>query len=168
MRHLSFYILCLFIYSCTNNESHNLLNEVNDSNAGVHAGATDTIVKSTIALQDGCYEMTMKRDTASLHLTIQDTTITGKLNYRWHDKDHNTGTIKGFLKDSLIIADYTFESEGMTSVREVVFKLKGDTLIQGFGDLEEQEGKIIFTNRERLQFMNENPFLKVNCNRIHK
>jgi len=161
-------ISCVAVFvACSNNQTaDNSLG--NDSTTGAHAGAADTIVHSTIALQNGCYEMIMKRDTATLSLQIQDTTIAGDLNFRWAEKDHNKGTIKGSIRDSLLVADYTFESEGLTSVREVVFKLQGDTIFQGFGELIEQNGKVIFKQRDQLQFNTAFPFIKVDCEHLHK
>lgn len=159
--------LALFVACNTNTTAENN-NTDNDSTIGIHAGATDTISRSSIALQDGCFEMIMKRDTATLSLRVQDTLIQGELNYRWAEKDHNKGTINGTVQDSFLIADYTFESEGLTSVRKVVFKLKGDTLLQGYGELSEQNGKTVFTQIERLQFDTAFPFVRVNCQQLHR
>jgi hypothetical protein len=162
------WISALWLFWACNDNAKPGADNGNDSTTGVHAGATDTIVRSTIGLQDGCYEMIMKRDTATLSLHIQDTTISGDLNYRWAEKDHNKGTIRGYVRDSLLIADYTFESEGLTSVREVVFKLKGDTLLQGVGELTEQNGKIIFKQKDQLQYDKTFPFIKVDCQQLHR
>lgn len=155
-----------FLGACHDNAASNVEAPGNDSTTGVHAGATDTIARSSIALQEGCYAMFMKRDTATLSLHIQDTIVTGDLHYRWAEKDHNIGTIKGYVRDSLLMADYTFESEGLTSVREVVFKLKGDTLLQGVGQLTEQNGKIIFTHKDQLQYDKMVPFVKMDCQQL--
>jgi hypothetical protein len=89
--------------------------------------------------------------------------VSGTLRYDWHEKDHNSGTIKGVLRNNSIYADYTFESEGMTSVREVVFKIQDTVLLQGFGALTEENGKIIFQHRDSLQFDTIHPFLKIMC-----
>ena len=155
---------------CACNDNATTASETNDNDTttGAHAGATDTITRSSIALQEGCYQMIMKRDTATLSLQIQDSTISGNLNYRWAEKDHNKGTIKGFVRDSLLIADYTFESEGLTSVREVVFKLRGDTLLQGTGELTEQNGKTIFKQKDQLQYDKTAPFIRVTCQQVHR
>ena len=72
------------------------------------------------------------------------------------------------MQDSLLIADYTFESEGMTSVREVVFKLQGDTLLQGYGERTDQNGKIVFKQKEKLQYDKTFPFIKVACQQRHQ
>lgn len=158
----------LLLVACTNDTATQSDETNNDSTTHVHAGAADTISRSSIALQSGCYEMTTKGDTATLSLQIQDTVIMGDLNFRWAEKDHNKGTIKGTVQDSLLIADYTFESEGLTSVREVVFKLQGDTILQGFGELKDQNGKIVFVQKDKLQFDTSFPFVRVNCQDLHR
>lgn len=63
----------------------------------------------------------------------------------------------------MIYADYSFQSEGTTSVREVIFKISGDTLIQAFGDLIEKKGKIVFKDTNNLQYINSSPFIKASC-----
>ncbi|MFN2456977.1 MAG: hypothetical protein ABR502_02140 [Chitinophagaceae bacterium] len=155
------YILLIyttFLIACGNKPTEQA------SDSTVHANAKDTIVTNAQPMViAGCYEMTMKRDTAALRLDVQDTIVTGKLNYHFYEKDWNGGDIKGIIRDNLIHADYTFRSEGMTSVREVVFKIQDDALWQGFGDLTEKNGKIIFVNKQNLQFHSINPFIKVNC-----
>lgn len=158
------FFLFLLLASCGNasNENGNAGDTANTE--GAHAGAKPTgVIGSKPMVLAGCYEMTIKRDTATLNLQVQDTAVSGNLQYRWAEKDGNTGTIKGVLRDSLIIADYTFQSEGTTSVREVVFKIHNNTLVQAFGQLIDQAGKIVFIDRAGLQYMHENPFVKVPC-----
>jgi hypothetical protein len=158
----------LLLLACNNNTSNPTNDKDNDSMTSVHAGADDTVIQSSIALRDGCYAMIRKKDTATLSVHIQDTVITGQLNYRWAEKDHNTGTIQGHVQDSLLIANYTYESEGLTSVREVVFKLRGDTLLQGFGEVKEQHGKMILTQKSQLQFDTALLFLKTDCQKLQR
>lgn len=136
----------------------------NDGTGSVHGNATPIGTTDTKPLiLDGCYEMIIRQDTAKLELTIQDSTVTGRLVYDWHEKDRNTGTIKGVLRDSLIIADYQFESEGMMSVREVVLRIGKDALSQGFGELSDNNGKIVYTDPSNLQYDTVHPFIKVPC-----
>lgn len=137
-----------------------------DGTGTVHGNATPVGTTDTKPLiLDGCYQMIIRQDTATLELTIQDTTVTGKLVYDWNEKDRNTGTIKGVLRDSLIIADYHFESEGMMSVREVVLRIGNDALSQGFGELSDNNGKIVYTDPSNLQYDTIHPFIKVPCGR---
>lgn len=157
-------VLLLF-WACNNNAA--TTEEAKDTAASsqtIHNNIRDTVVTgATPVVLNGCYQMTLKRDTAILRLDVQDSTVTGDLRYAFYEKDHNAGTIKGVLRNDTIYADYTFQSEGMTSVREVVFQVQGNTLLQGFGDLTEQNGKVVFQNRRKLQFQEANPFLKITC-----
>ena len=132
----------------------------------VHSRAADTIVTNARPLVlSGCYEMVMKQDTASLVLHVTDTTVTGNLNFHWYQKDRNEGTLKGVLRNDMIYADYSFQSEGLTSVREIIFKIKDTTLLQGTGELAEQNGKIVYQDKENLSFNETYPFIKVACNK---
>ena len=154
MRILS--ILVIFCAAC--NEA------AQPQESAVHANATDTTTTaSTPIILAGCYQMTLKKDSAILDLNIQDTTVSGKLNYIFFEKDQNRGTINGVLRNDVIYADYTFESEGKTSVREVIFKISGDTLIPAYGELTLRDNKIIFANKQDLQFNDLHPFIKVAC-----
>lgn len=130
----------------------------------VHANATDTIVTdATPMVIEGCYEMTMKRDTATMQLSVRDTLITGKLNYRFYKKDWAEGFLNGVIRNDLIIADYTFNSEGMTTLREVIFRIHDNALWQGVGDLTEKNGKVVYLNRDNIQYNSIYPFVKVDC-----
>ena len=132
----------------------------------VHTGPKDTIVTGAKAISlAGCYQMILKQDTATLQLDVKDSTVTGILNFHWYEKDWNEGTLKGVLRENRIHADYTFHSEGMVSVREVVFRIaENGSLVSGFGDLVEQGGKLVFADREALQFQVDHPFLPIPCN----
>ncbi len=111
----------------------------------------------------GCYAWIAKKDSALLKLDISGNKVSGNLNYFLYEKDNNKGTINGILQDSLIIADYTFQSEGMTSVRQVVFKIYGGSLIEGFGDINMKGDTARFKNISQLQFQEERPFIKTDC-----
>lgn len=132
----------------------------------VHAGAADTIVTGAKAIPlTGCYQMILKRDTATLELDVKDSTVTGTLQYRWFEKDWNEGTLKGHVRQDRIHADYSFHSEGVTSVREVVFRIAEDgSLVEGFGDLVQQDRKLVFADKEALQYQETHPFLPIPCN----
>ena len=161
---LLFSFLCSLV-ACNNSSGDRDAVSDSSDNTGVHASADPVVgfAEGSPFVLKGCYEMTMKRDTATLNLQVQDTVVTGDLVYRWYERDGNTGTIKGVLRDSLIVADYTFESEGMTSVREVIFRIKDTTLVQAFGELDARQDKVVFRNPSQVQYMVDNPFVKVDC-----
>ncbi len=85
-----------------------------------------------------------------MHLIRNGNLVTGELVYDYFEKDKNTGTIKGEMKGDTLFAEYIFMSEGINSVREVAFLQKGDDLIEGYGDVEEQTAKIVFKNKAAL------------------
>jgi hypothetical protein len=160
------FLLAAAVTAGCNSNSDTNDTAANDGTGSVHGNATPIGTTDTKPLiLDGCYEMIIRQDTAKLELTIQDTTVTGRLVYDWHEKDRNTGTIKGVLRDSVIIADYQFESEGMMSVREVVLRIGKDALSQGFGELSDNNGKIVYTDPSNLQYDTIHPFIKVPCTR---
>lgn len=121
------------------------------------------VVAKPPAVSPGCYGWTAGSDTAMLKLNVTENKVTGNLNYRLHEKDSNTGTLTGVIEDSLIVANYTFQSEGKTSVRELVFKIKGDSLIEGFGDVNTSGDTVQYKNKMQLQYHHERPFLKRTC-----
>ena len=158
MKKFAFILNAALLVACANNDTEITGDE------SVHANANDTIVTNAAPLVlEGCYEMVTRNDTATLNLTLKDTIVTGALNYHWREKDWNDGFIKGVLRDDKIYADYTFKSEGLTSVREVIFKIENGMLVQGFGELTDLNGKIIFVNKDDLQYETIHPFVKVEC-----
>ncbi len=160
-----FFLLMIAMAACNSNTTNNTTTLQEGATEGsVHAGATDTIVTGAkpFALE-GCYEMTMKKDSAFMQLQLQDSIVSGTLNFLFFEKDRNMGTFTGVLRGDRILADYTFQSEGQTSVREIVFKIKDGTLLHGFGELKEEKGKFIFENVDNVQYQTANPFIKIAC-----
>ncbi|MEO7523324.1 MAG: hypothetical protein ABIT58_04480, partial [Ferruginibacter sp.] len=120
-------LFILFAVSC-NSQSDK------ENSSGENNTDSNTVTEKNDAMApdiSGCYAYHVKQDSALLKLDISGTNVTGTLSYHLYEKDNNAGSINGTLQDSLIIADYTFESEGMTSVRQVVFKINSNTLVEG-------------------------------------
>lgn len=105
-----------------------------------------------------CYTYTTDNDSIMLRLNRQGSSVKGELTYILYEKDVNKGTIDGVMTGDTLFADYTFNSEGTTSVREVAFVKRGDELVEAFGEVEEQNGKFVFTDRSLLS-LNENVVL---------
>lgn len=138
MKFSFFTILAIGILSCNNQQADENKNEN-------QVPVTDT---ETAA----CYVYINSKDTVLLHVYMKDKVATGELTYNFYEKDKNTGTIQGELKGDTLIADYSFVSEGVSSVREVVFLKKGSELVEGHGDAEQVDNKLIFKNRSTLNF----------------
>lgn len=120
-------------------------------------------VETSAASINGCYISILKNDTATLNINENGSTVSGELIYKRFEKDNNKGTFKGEIKDSLIIGDYTFQSEGKSSVRQVVFKVSGTNLIEGYGDINMNGDTANFKNISRLNYQDDQPFIKTNC-----
>ena len=99
-----------------------------------------------------CYVYIKDKDTVSLSLITAGNAVAGSLNYNFYEKDKNAGTIAGIIKGDTIIADYTFQSEGSTSYRQVSFIKKGDQLLEGYGPTQEADGRRVFTNIAGLKY----------------
>ncbi len=116
-----------------------------------------------IAPEYSCYGYTSAKDTVNLHFQISGNIVTGDLAYNYFAKDKNTGTIQGNMKGDTLFAEYKFMSEGIESIREVVFLKKGNDFVEGYGDAEEKNGKMIFKNTSGLNFNNSLILKKVAC-----
>lgn len=103
------------------------------------------------------------KDTVTLKTILIGKNITGTLVFNLYEKDINKGTIQGYMKDSLLIADYSFISEGISSVRQVVFKKTADGFKEGLGDIIDINGKIRFKNAASLNFDNSIILHEVDC-----
>ncbi|UPZ13780.1 hypothetical protein [Flavobacterium humidisoli] len=89
--------------------------------------------------------------------------VNGKLSYNLVGKDKNEGTLIGNMKGDTLIADYTFNSEGVSSVREVAFLQKDGTFIEGYGDVVTANNKVSFKDKSKLKFDAKNTLVKVDC-----
>ncbi len=98
-----------------------------------------------------------------MNMNIRDNVVTGRLEYRLFEKDSNSGTIKGVIRGDTLFADYSFISEAKGSVREVAFLRTNDKWVEGFGDMKENNGKMIFTGKSSLQFNGNIVLTEVPC-----
>lgn len=122
---------------------------------------TDKIVTSFETFE--CYTYQTKKDTAFMHINITENMVTGSLEYTLFEKDSNDGKLSGKVKGDTLLANYKFVSEGVESVREVAFLKKGNDGIEGFGDMEEKAGSMVFKNRTKLEFKKGLLFQKTEC-----
>lgn len=153
--------LALIVVSCN---SENANKQADDSASKVIAVDTTFTATHPKAHSNDCYVYIKNRDTASLKLNIDGEELTGELNYNLFEKDSNKGKIAGEMKGDTIIAEYTFDSEGMRSVREVVFVKKDDgNIYEGTGEVMEKGGKMIFKDRSALKFSPAMVFTKADC-----
>ncbi|MDW8851113.1 hypothetical protein SD960_13490 [Flavobacterium sp. MMLR14_040] len=113
---------------------------------------------------DQCYASRLNGNIVALSFNVNShQEVNGKLSYNITGKDRNEGTLIGNMKGDTLVADYTFTSEGVSSVREVVFLQKDGTLIEGYGDVVDANDKVSFKDKTKLKFDAKNTLTKVEC-----
>lgn len=134
--------------ACNNNSTKVETTEIPVDSIAAAAPVLDTV--ST------CYTFKNDKMLVTLHTDVVGTKVTGHLSYNYAEKDDNSGTIVGEYKGDKLFADYKFVSEGSESVREVSFIKTGNILIEGYGDVEENGGKVTFKNKDGLTYNGSN------------
>ncbi|SFN19680.1 hypothetical protein SAMN05421741_10262 [Paenimyroides ummariense] len=114
-------------------------------------------VKSTITNSNqtdfsGLYSYQQNGDTITLQLTVDGTKAKGNLLYALNEKDRNSGSFVGEIKHGILLANYTFSSEGVLSERQIAFKLNDNSAVEGYGDVQEINGKIVFKDPANLEY----------------
>ena len=147
----------LFLFACNSTPKEDAQATVNNDTL------SDVTMKSSAPDLDGCYFSYHDQDSSSLNITVKNGDVTGTLNYNIFQKDKNSGTISGKYMDSLIVGNYTFNSEGVSSVREVVFKVANGELIEGYGDIKMSGNIVKFKDISQLKYLDKSPFIKKEC-----
>ncbi|NGY38124.1 hypothetical protein FQU23_011450 [Flavobacterium sp. XN-5] len=112
-----------------------------------------------------CYQAIIGKDTITLTFMVNSVNqFEGELDYSYYQKDKSFGTLLGNVKGDTIFADYTFQSEGKTSVRELAF-LKNDpnTFVEGHGEVVEVNGKAVFKDKSKIKFDGNIIYNKIEC-----
>lgn len=151
-------ISSLFVAVCTTVSACNSETKV--------APETDSSLNTKVeepVVQNARYRSIFNRDTVTLHLEVNNNKVTGNMVYNLFEKDKNSGVIAGQMKGDTLLAEYTFMSEGLNSVREVAFLKKENNLIEGFGEMVEKDGKLVFNNTSALNFENKIILVKEDC-----
>jgi len=84
----------------------------------------------------GCYVSKLAQDVYTLKITGQkDGMFTGSLSFNNSEKDSSSGIYVGTYSDGILLGDYSFTSEGMNSVVDVIFKKEGNNFVRGYGEM---------------------------------
>ncbi|OOG70555.1 hypothetical protein [Algoriphagus sp. A40] len=124
----------------------------------------DSVSKAEI-LED-CFQYVSGKDTIRMRIQPDEFNVTGELAYLFFEKDKSWGLIKGTLKDSLLIAEFNFLSEGDSSKRQVVFKRFGEGWREGFGEIVESDGIVVFKSIDSLDFSHEVNLVPMPCDQF--
>ncbi|REH02036.1 hypothetical protein [Flavobacterium aquicola] len=129
----------------------------------VNTDPQEVIAEKIAALDLGCYVFDDGKNNVSLEITENGEEIKGNISYALYEKDKNSGKFSGKFKEGILIADYTFLSEGKESIRQVAFKAEGDKLTEGYGELN-SEGTV-FKDISNIQFTSKMPLTKTECSK---
>ena len=134
-------------------------------NANPYSGeAADDNTNMTVQIPaTGCYSHISSGDTVRLKVETFPNVVTGTLDYGFFEKDKSMGEIEGKLKGDTLLADYTFTSEGIRATRQVIFLIKDSLALEGYGEMEERGGKMIFRNLQKVDFNKGMKLVKVSC-----
>ena len=110
-----------------------------------------------------CYRSANGGDTFSLQVITLADSVVGFLAYNFKEKDDNIGSIRGRLRGDTLVAEYTFSSEGIRSVRQVAFMRRDSAYVEGFGESSMLNNKMIFKKPDSLNFTNGIRLNKVDC-----
>lgn len=103
--------------------------------------------KGNVEPVTGCYVASLKNDVYILNIDNQNNEkVSGFLTFNNFEKDSSSGSIAGVYKDGILLAIYTFESEGTTSVMQVIFKKSENNFVRGYGDMSTTTNEFIDFN----------------------
>ena len=132
--------LIILAFSCNNSKENK-------------ENTTDTVESTSTTFEgDHCYSYAKNLDTVSLAINVKGSDVKGELIYNLHEKDRNSGKLEGKMMGDTLFAYYTFNSEGVESIRQVAFLKKGNSFVEGYGESEEVLGKMVFKNGIALNF----------------
>ncbi|MBJ7882392.1 hypothetical protein [Gelidibacter salicanalis] len=115
-----------------------------------------------------CYLYAKNNDTIAVLWNENKTLVTGKIIFNFYEKDGSHGAFEGIMKGDTLYADYNFESEGTKSKREIIFLKKGNTLLQGYGDVEvDAHETTVFKKDAKITFDDQFPLTAVACDTLN-
>ncbi len=111
----------------------------------------------------GCYRQAVKRDTILLQIHQSGSTISGTMQFDNYEKDSSHGTVKGQVHGDTLTLWYDFNSEGMHSVMEIIYKKTDDGLVRAVGAILSKGDTTMYKDRGNLQFDPRQALTKIKC-----
>lgn len=99
-----------------------------------------------------CYSRLDNQDLTVVQFTRDGDKVSGYYAWEPYEKDGAHGSFEGVDKDGMITADHTYMIEGSIQTDEIYFKLDGDKLLEGVGEMKDENGKMVAKSVESLQF----------------
>ena len=110
-----------------------------------------------------CFLKAENKDTTTVSLTIKGSEVTGKMACLPYEKDAAVGTLKGTKDGELLKVVYNYTIEGNEQSEEKQFKLQGDKLLEGVGELldPKDDGHSTIKDASKLKF--DEVLKKITC-----
>lgn len=150
-------ILCAVAFTSCKNENKSEASEI------MNAEESDIMEADLNNPRIACYKYTSAKDTVLLQMEQINDEVAGTLSYNYFEKDKNDGTFEGTMMGDTLYADYTFNSEGSVSVREIMFVKKENKLVEGYGDVEEVGGKMKFKDNAKFTLNDTMALVEIDC-----
>lgn len=114
---------------------------------------TETPATEETASITGCYVARLAKDVYTLNVQSEfEGKVTGTLTFKNFEKDSSSGTIMGMYNNDILDALYTFNSEGMESEMQVVFKKTPEGFVRGYGEMDTVENRVTFKDVNALEW----------------
>ena len=157
--------IVLFAMSCEKKSSETVDTSTTPPDSVTVPETNEPVESSTLQT---CYMTNTKQDSVFVMLDDNLGTITGKMYYKNFEKDSSIGDVVGSKSGDTLKLNYTFQSEGTTSDREIYFLQKGGNLIEGIGDHKEEGNKVIYADYKKIKYEDGHSLKPTDCKGFEK
>ncbi len=111
-----------------------------------------------------CWEKRFGPDLEAIEMTVVGDEVSGFMAWEPDQKDGARGMFKGKKSGDLVTAIFEYMIEGSIQSEEVVFKIVGDKLMKGNGEMEDKAGIMTLKDKSKLTW--EDVFSACDCAKI--
>jgi hypothetical protein len=128
-----------------------------------HKSQTQPVLSDSIV---GCYVNHNDKNVYTLSILNQtNSAVSGTMEYNNFQFDSSSGNFNGTYSNNILLGDYSFTSEGMDSVRQLIFKRIGNDFIIGEGDYTNNGDKQVFSDISNITWNPIYTFISTPCSK---
>lgn len=101
---------------------------------------------------DHCYQGDTGRDKQAISYDLTGDQVKGVMEVQYFNLTPQTGKLKGTLRGDTLDGEFIYEQDEQMIYRQVIFIRQNDQWVEGIGELQEVDGKQVFTNKNALNF----------------